>query len=125
MRTHGRYAFASHHGAGCLCDRWAVALLLSFLIALAVNAAFFAIAATRKTNVVTDLFYSLSFAVLAIVLPFAGGREPVQLTASLLVLIWAARLGNYLFRRILQIKVDHRFDDGDLVAAANEIAAAG
>ena len=47
--------------------------LLSFLIALTVNAAFF-----------------------AIVLPFAGGHEPVQLTASLLVLIWAARLGGYL-----------------------------
>lgn len=88
-----------------------MALLLSFLIALAVNAAFFAIAATRKTDVVTDLSYSLSFAVLAIVIPFAGGREPLQLTASLLVLIWAARLGVYLFRRILKIKVDHRFDN--------------
>ena len=40
--------------AGCLCDRWAVAILLSFLVALAVNAAFFAIAATRKTGVVTS-----------------------------------------------------------------------
>jgi steroid 5-alpha reductase family enzyme len=88
-----------------------VELLLSFLIALAVNAAFFAIAATRKTDVVTDLSYSLSFAVLAIVIPFEGGREPLQLTASLLVLIWAARLGGYLFRRILKMKVDHRFDD--------------
>ena len=88
-----------------------MALLLSFLIALAVNAAFFAIAATRKTDVVTDLSYSLSFAVLAIVIPFAGGREPLQLTASLLVLIWAARLGVYLFRRSLMIKVDHRFDN--------------
>ena len=47
---------------------------------------------------------------LAIVLPFAGAREPVQLAAALLVLIWAARLGLYLFRRILRIKVDHRFD---------------
>ena len=88
-----------------------MALLLSFLISLAVNGAFFAIAATRKTDVVTDLSYSLSFAVLAIVLPFAGGRDPVQLTASILVLIWAARLGAYLFRRILRMKVDHRFDD--------------
>ena len=50
------------------------------------NAAFFAIAAARKTDVVTDLSYSLSFAVLAIVLPFAGARETVQLAASLLVL---------------------------------------
>jgi steroid 5-alpha reductase family enzyme len=87
-----------------------VAIVLSFVISLVVNAAFFAIAATRKTDVVTDLSYSLSFAVLAIVLPFAGARETVQLIASLLVLVWAVRLGGYLFRRILRTKVDHRFD---------------
>ncbi len=87
-----------------------MAIVLSFAISLAVNAAFFAIAAARKTDAVTDLSYSLSFAALAIVLPFAGAREPVQLTASLLVLVWAARLGGYLFRRILRTKVDHRFD---------------
>lgn len=86
-------------------------ILLSFLISLAVNAVFFAIAAVRKTDVVTDLSYSLSFAVLAIVLPLSGASEPGQLVASLLVLVWAARLGLYLFRRILRIKVDHRFDE--------------
>ncbi|MGE5689106.1 MAG: DUF1295 domain-containing protein [Pseudomonadota bacterium] len=85
-------------------------ILLSFAIALAVNAAFFAVAAARKTDVVTDLSYSLSFALLAVTLPFAGAREPVQLVASLLVLVWAVRLGGYLFRRILRMKVDHRFD---------------
>ena len=88
-----------------------MAILLSFLVSLAVNAAFFAIAAARKTDVVTDLSYSLSFAVLAIALPFVGAREPVQLIAALLVLVWAVRLGGYLFRRILRIKVDHRFDE--------------
>jgi steroid 5-alpha reductase family enzyme len=86
------------------------AVLLSFVVAFAVNAAFFAVAAARRTDVVTDLSYSLTFALLAVVLPFTGGREPVQLVASLLVLIWAARLGTYLFRRILRMKVDHRFD---------------
>ena len=44
-------------------------------------------------------------------LPFTGGREPVQLVASLLVVVWALRLGTYLFRRILRMKVDHRFDE--------------
>lgn len=87
------------------------AILLSFLISLAVNAVFFAIAAIRKTDVVTDLSYSLSFALLAIALPSFGARELVQLVASLLVLIWAVRLGGYLLTRILRIKVDHRFDE--------------
>jgi steroid 5-alpha reductase family enzyme len=86
------------------------AILLSFVISFAVNAAFFAFAAIRKTDVVTDLSYSLSFAVLAIALPFLGAREPVQLVAALLVLVWAVRLGGYLLGRILRIKVDHRFD---------------
>ena len=44
------------------------AILLSFAIALAVNGAFFAFAAARRTDVVTDLSYSLTFALLAIVL---------------------------------------------------------
>jgi steroid 5-alpha reductase family enzyme len=86
------------------------AIALSFAIALALNGAFFAVAAARRTDVVTDLSYSLTFALLAIVLPFTGGHEPVQLVASLLVLVWAVRLGTYLFRRILRMKVDHRFD---------------
>jgi steroid 5-alpha reductase family enzyme len=87
------------------------AIALSFAVSLAVNAAFFAFAAVRKTDVVTDLSYSLSFGLLAIVLPFLGSGEAVQLVAALLVLVWAVRLGGYLLRRILRIKVDHRFDE--------------
>ena len=86
------------------------AVLLSFGIALAVNGAFFAVAAARKTDVVTDLSYGLTFALLAVVLLFTGAAKPVQLVASLLVVVWAVRLGAYLFRRILRTKVDHRFD---------------
>jgi steroid 5-alpha reductase family enzyme len=86
------------------------AILLSLPIALALNGAFFVIAAVRRTDVVTDLSYSLTFAVLAVVLLPTGAAEPVQLVASLFVLVWAVRLGAYLFRRILRMKVDHRFD---------------
>jgi steroid 5-alpha reductase family enzyme len=86
------------------------ALLLSFAVALAVNGAFFAVAAVRRTDVVTDLSYSLTFALLAVVLLFTGARQPLQIVASLLVVVWALRLGAYLFRRILRMKVDHRFD---------------
>ena len=86
------------------------AILLSFAVSIAVNCAFFAVAAARRTDVVTDLSYSLTFALLAVILPFAGAGKPVQLAASLLVFVWAVRLGAYLFRRILRIKVDHRFD---------------
>jgi steroid 5-alpha reductase family enzyme len=87
------------------------AIAVSLVIALAVNGVFFAVAAIRKTDVVTDLSYSLTFAILAIALLFTGARETLQLVASLLVLIWAVRLGAYLFRRILRMKLDHRFDE--------------
>jgi steroid 5-alpha reductase family enzyme len=87
------------------------AILLSFGVALAVNGAFFAVAAARRTDTVTDLSYSLTFALLAVVLLFTGAAKPVQLVGSLLVVVWALRLGAYLFRRILRMKVDHRFDE--------------
>ena len=86
------------------------AILLSLLLALIVNGAFFAVAAARKTDAVTDLSYSLTFALLAVALLFTGGREPVQVVAALLVVLWAVRLGAYLFQRIMRMKVDHRFD---------------
>jgi steroid 5-alpha reductase family enzyme len=87
------------------------AIGVSFLVSLGVNAIFFAVAAIRRTDVVTDLSYSLSFALLAIALPYLGSHKLVQLIAALMVLLWAFRLGGYLFGRILQIKVDHRFDE--------------
>jgi len=86
------------------------AIVLSFGVAFAVNGAFFALAAARRTDVVTDLSYSLTFVLLAVILPFTGAGKPVQVLASLLVVVWAVRLGGYLFRRILRMKVDHRFD---------------
>jgi steroid 5-alpha reductase family enzyme len=87
------------------------AIEISFLASLGVNAVFFAVAAIRKTDVVTDLSYSLSFALLALALPDVGAHKLVQLIAALMVLLWALRLGGYLFGRILRIKVDHRFDE--------------
>ena len=82
-------------------------ILVSFAISLAVNAACFAVAASRKTDGVTDLSYSLSFAALAIGLPLLDGAyAAAQLIAAGLVLVWAARLGAYLFARILRVKVD-------------------
>jgi steroid 5-alpha reductase family enzyme len=87
----------------------------SFLIALgicvAINAAFFAFAATRKSDAVTDLSYSLSFAIAAIVLALVDhARDILRLGAVAMVVLWALRLATYLFTRILTIKVDHRFD---------------
>jgi len=86
--------------------------VLSAVAAVVVNGIFFAFAAIRKTDVVTDLSYSLSFALVSIILIARNfGAPSVALAPAALTLLWAARLGSYLFSRIIKIKVDHRFDD--------------
>ena len=89
---------------------------MEFLIALgisvAINAVFFALAALLRTDKVTDLSYSLSFVVLAVVLIFrAGYFSLLHVLTAVLICAWGIRLGAYLFSRILKTGVDHRFDD--------------
>ena len=87
-------------------------LLQMLALSLLINGVFFVIAALLRTDVFTDITYSLTFAVLAGVLfAFAPVRGVLQFLTAGAVLLWALRLGGYLFYRILSIKVDHRFDD--------------
>lgn len=85
--------------------------ILASLTAIVVNGLFFAYASVRKTDVVTDLSYSLSFGMVSLTLillnPDAGF---VVLLPAWLTILWALRLGGYLFTRIIKTKVDHRFD---------------
>jgi steroid 5-alpha reductase family enzyme len=85
---------------------------LSVIVAIVVNGLFFAYAATKKTDVVTDLSYSLSFGLVSLfILLFNRAAGLVALLPAVLTIIWAVRLGFYLFSRINKTKVDHRFDD--------------
>lgn len=81
-------------------------------ISLALNGFFFLIAALLKTDVFTDITYSLTFVLLSILLVVLAGAPPLAgLIGAGMVILWGLRLGSYLFFRILKIKVDHRFDD--------------
>lgn len=83
-----------------------------FLTSIAVNGVFFILAAILRTDVFTDITYSLTFAVLTVALLLTrGGNGLLPLLTGGAALVWAFRLGAYLFYRILHIKVDHRFDD--------------
>ena len=85
--------------------------LISFAASFTVNGMFFAYASARKTDVVTDLSYSLSFALVSVVLILLNLDLPlINLLPAILTAIWALRLGAYLFTRIMKTKVDHRFD---------------
>ena len=86
-------------------------LLTTGIIALGIQILFFAFAAALKTDKVTDLSYSLTFIILAVILLIGGSAfHPGQIVVCLLIVIWGSRLGGYLFVRILTIKKDDRFD---------------
>jgi steroid 5-alpha reductase family enzyme len=87
-------------------------ILLSLGLSVIIQLVFFAFAAGFKTDKVTDFSYSLSFAVLTVVI-FLGRRACAgpQILVAVLVLTWAVRLGSYLLTRILKIGRDFRFDD--------------
>lgn len=85
--------------------------VLSAVVAFVVNAVFFGYAVAKKTDVVTDLSYSLSFAlVCAVLIALNYTASFVALVPAALTIVWAVRLGAYLFTRIIATKVDHRFD---------------
>ncbi|HWP69023.1 MAG TPA: DUF1295 domain-containing protein, partial [Rectinemataceae bacterium] len=85
--------------------------VLSIIASVVVNGFFFAYAVSKKTDVVTDLSYSMSFGLVSVVLILLNASSPiVALVPAALTIIWALRLGSYLFSRIMKTKVDHRFD---------------
>ena len=73
---------------------------------------FFAIAYTLKFDKVTDLAGTTNFAVLALLTLWLGGEVSFpKMLASFMVVLWAIRLGLYLFYRILVWGEDKRFDE--------------
>jgi len=83
-------------------------LVVSFII----QSFFFAFASAFKTDKVTDLSYSLGFALLTLWIMIANRAfAATQLLAAAFIFLWAARLGAYLLTRILRIGKDARFDD--------------
>ncbi len=86
--------------------------LETLIIAFVINTVFFIYAFIRKTDVVTDLSYSLSFFLATTYIYMVHAEKKLlQTLMFVIVILWALRLGSYLLGRILKTKVDHRFDD--------------
>lgn len=86
-------------------------LIETLLISVGINLAIFIPAYLLKTDKFTDISYSITFILLTI---FGYLSSPMNLNHTvllLLVIIWAARLGTYLFIRIHKMKRDKRFDE--------------
>ena len=86
-------------------------LLVTLGISLGIQAAFFVVAATFRTDKVTDLSYGLTFIALAV---WQFGSQlrwfTPATTLGLMVVLWALRLAAYLFVRVLRTGRDARFD---------------
>lgn len=82
------------------------------LISLGINGIFFILAAILRRDVFTNITYSFTFIVLALLVYFTEAPTTIVQTFTVFAVVaWGLRLGTYLFYRILHIKVDHRFDD--------------
>jgi len=85
-------------------------LLTSLVIVMGIQLVFFALAAVLRSDVFTDITYSLIFALVAILLLSTGGLVIERVLATALIAAWSLRLGIYLLVRILRTGTDRRFD---------------
>ena len=85
-------------------------ILIYLLFSVGFNLFLFLIAYVLQTDKITDLSYSLTFVILAIASFLRSGQDIVDILLLSLILIWAFRLGSYLFKRIHRIGRDERFD---------------
>ena len=86
-------------------------LLTTLALCFGIQAVFFAVAVSLKTDKVTDLSYGLTFMAVAIALyQRAGATSAAAVALTAMVVVWAVRLSAYLFRRILHMQRDARFD---------------
>jgi steroid 5-alpha reductase family enzyme len=64
-----------------------------------------------KTDKLTDLSYAISFVAISLYGFLFGGLTFPSLILFIMILLWATRLGGYLFIRINKVKKDSRFDE--------------
>lgn len=88
-------------------------LLFGLLFTVSLNAVIFFIAYRRQTDTLTDLTYCLSFLGLVTFVLLSGRAFESQgkVIMVVLVIVWAIRLGTFLYRRIHQMGHDSRFDE--------------
>lgn len=89
-----------------------ITLLVILVFITAFNVAAYIWAYKRQSDVLTDISYSLSFIAVAMYgLYFWGPLTYPRVVLAGMVLIWALRLGGFLFYRIHKMGRDTRFDD--------------
>ena len=86
-------------------------LMALALVAFVIQWLAFIPAYLRQTEHFYDLTGSLTYAAIILLALWAGEGHSRALLLGLLVLVWCARLGSFLFRRVRRDGKDGRFDD--------------
>lgn len=86
-------------------------VLWMLIISVAINLLMFFPAYILKTDKLTDISYAITFIVVALSGYIFSQKYVAQFIGLTLVLLWALRLGLFLFIRINKIKKDVRFDN--------------
>lgn len=85
-------------------------ILLLLGISLVIQIIFFIIAFILKTDKFTDITYSLTFILLALIILSFNTISTAKIILFIMILILGLRLGGFLFIRINKYKKDIRFD---------------
>lgn len=86
-------------------------ITLSLSISVLLNLILFLFAYKNQSDKLTDISYSLSFIVLALLaLSFAKQIDGYSAILFLMVVLWGIRIGAFLLLRILKVGKDKRFD---------------
>lgn len=79
-------------------------------VSLAINIVMFIPAFIWKTDTFTDISYAVTFVIVGIFGFLTSDKNTLSILLLILILVWAFRLGTYLFIRIRKIGKDARFD---------------
>jgi steroid 5-alpha reductase family enzyme len=86
-------------------------LFWALLISMVINLALFLPAYFLKTDKITDLSYSATFIILSIIGFVLSTKSPAQIAGLVMIMLWALRLGGFLFIRVNIVGKDSRFDE--------------
>lgn len=85
-------------------------MIESLVFALVLNLLLFILAYSFRTDKLTDAAYALTFVGITVLGVVRNDMSNTKWLVSLVVLVWAARLGTYLVARINRTGQDKRFD---------------
>jgi steroid 5-alpha reductase family enzyme len=88
------------------------AIFISFLLITLVNVLAYVWAYRNQSDHLTDISYSACFIAVAVFFfQMYGGFDPSRIILVSMVILWAIRLGGFLFYRIHKMGRDTRFDE--------------